>query len=380
MKRVAGPLAIVLAITALVGVAAWRVASDRATPTTLEISGRVHAEERDASVPLLRSDAPTTPATPGQPTVAGRLASVTVGVGDRVQAGDVIATLSTAPASAALDLARAQAAEASATVALLDEKADEAAEGKSDLESRRADVRATLVDLRAKRAEVAANLEDARTMLKSMPSMPASPSVPPTVPPGAPTPDLRAIVAQLEGALAQLDAGIAKAESGLAKLDDARATVTDAIVVLGDAQDAATHAATAARAGVSLAEARLALYTVRAPVSGIVTQVSPAGSAVYAGAPLARIRPDAGATVEAYVTSSDAALLAVGTRVSVSADYLDTPLDGEVIDIGFEYVYPPTMQATRDTHMVRGVRVRVSVAGNGLPAGAPVDIIVNTGR
>ncbi|MHB1341286.1 MAG: HlyD family secretion protein [Coriobacteriia bacterium] len=380
MNRIAGPLAIVLAITALVGAAAWRVVADRATPATLEIAGRVYAEERGVSVPLLRSDAPTTPATPGQPVIAGRLASVTAGVGDHVQAGDIIATLSTGPADAALALARAQAAEASATVALLAEKADEAADGRSDLESKRADVRAALADLRTKRAEVAASLADARAMLESMPSMPATPSAPPTMPPGAPIPDLRAIVAQLEAALAQLDAGIATAERGLAKLDDARATVADAIIVLGDARDAAGHAATAARAGVSLAEARLALHTVYAPVSGIITQVSPAGSAVHAGAPLARIRPDAGTTVEAYVTSSDAALLAIGTRVRVSADYLRAPLDGEVTDVGLEYVYPPTMQATRDTHMVRGVRVRVNVQGEGLPPGAPVDIIVDTGR
>lgn len=377
MKRSIGPIILVLAVVALVGAAAWRVATDRGAHATLELAGRVWADEIDVSVPLVRSDAPTMPPTPGQPAVAGRLTSVAVHIGDHVEAGELIATLSTAPADAALALARAQAAEASATVALLQEKSDEAASGKSDLAAKRRELQGTLADLRARRATVVANLEQARALVKSLPSMPPSMSVPPT---GTPGPDPRAIVAQLEAALAQLDAGIAKVETGLAKLDDARATINDAIVVLGDAKDAAGYAATAARAGVTLAQARRALTDVRAPVAGVLTRVTPAGSVVYAGAPFARLRPDADTLVEAYVTSSDAALLGIGQSVVVSADNLSAGLRGTVVQIASEYVYPPTMQATSDTHMVRGIRVRVRVDGDGLPAGMPVDIIVSTGR
>lgn len=378
MKHELGPIAIVLTVAALIGAAIWTVAAQRSEPATIEMAGRVYADERVATVPLLRSDSPTTAATPGQPAVAGRLARVNVSVGDDVTEGEVLATLETAPLDAAIDAARASAAEASATVALLDEKAATAADGRSTLDSKRHEISSTLSDLRRQRAEIAANLASARALLTSLAAMPSAVATPPA---GPAQPDPRAIVAQLEAALAQLDAGIAKAESGLAKLDDARASVADAIVVLGDARTAAGYAADGASAGVAVAEARRALATVRSPVSGVVTEISAAGTVVYAGAPLARIRPEGDPIVETYATVSDTSLLRLGTKVQISADYLRRPIAGVVTEVSDAYQYPPTAQATRDTHMVRALRVRVRVPdGKDLPPGAPVDIIVSTGR
>ncbi|MDO9557713.1 MAG: HlyD family efflux transporter periplasmic adaptor subunit [Coriobacteriia bacterium] len=378
MKRLLGPLVIVLSVVTLVAAAAWSVVVDRATPATVQIAGRVYAEECEVFVPLLRSDAPTTAATPGQPTVAGLLTEMHVIVGDHVRAGDIIATLDTTSLDDALSFAYASAAEASATVALLGEKADDATDGRDDLDTKRREVRVTLADLNGMRADVAANLADARELARSLPT---TPSVPATMPPGQVPSDPGAIIAQLEASLAKLDAGIAQVEAGLAKLENARATISDAIVVLGDAQRAASYAADAAQAGVALAQARLKIATVRTPVDGIVTQAATVGTAVYAGAPFIRIRPDGNAIVEAYVAELDAALLAEGTHVCVGADYLSSTLSGTVIRLAESYEYPPTAQATRDIHMVRAVRVYIRIDSSvGLPPGAPVDIIVNTGR
>lgn len=381
MKRSVGPIVTALAIVALLASAVVVVLGDRATPEQVELAGRVTDEQRDVVVPLLRSDAPTGTATPGQPTVAGRIATVAVAVGDHVDAGDPIATLDQTALLSAHDLALAQAREARASVALLEEKADDVHDTRSDLAAKRRELADLLADLRDKRADVRANLTRAREMLKSLPGTMPTASVPPSQPPGAPAGvDPRAAVAQMEAALAQLDAGIAKAEAGLSRLDDARATLADARVVLDDLRVAASHAADAADAGAKVAEARLALATVRAPVAGTITQAPAAGAVAYAGAPLARIRPDGDVVVEAYVSAEDAPLLAKGRGVRVSADYLDTPLAGEVIDVAATYAYPPTSQATDDIHMVRAVRVKVRVDTATLPAGAPVDIIVMTGQ
>ncbi len=348
------------------------------TPASVEIAGRVYIDEHTVAVPLLRSDAPTGTVTSGVPTVAGRLSEVSVAVGDHVEAGDIIATLDSAPMEAALALARASAAETSATAALLAEKADDASAGRDEVDSKRAEIQAALIELKANRADVAANLAQARELVKSLPT---TPSVPATVPPGYVPPDPQAMVAQLEEALAQLDAGIAKAESGLAELGDARATVSDALVVLGDAQAAAGHAAAGAQAGVVLAQARLDMTMVRSPVNGTVTKAPAAGTTVYAGAPLVLIYPDTDTLVETYVAWPDAALLTMGTPVLVEADYLQKSLDGTVTEIATEYDYPLTAQATRDIHMIRAVRVRIRVdGGSGLPPGTPVSIIVSTGR
>jgi len=385
LKRLLGTVVIIVAIVTLVGVAAWRVATDRTTPDTVEVTGRVYVNEQVVTVPLLRSDTPTGTVIPGQPTVAGRLASVGVDTGDHVAVGDIIATLDSAPMEAAVSLARASAAEASATVAFLGEKADDAVANRDDVDAKRAEVRTTLADVRGRRAEVVANLAQAREMVaarQSMPSVPATmpPGAAPTAPSGTAQKDPAAIVAQLEQALAKLDAGIAEAESGLAKLDEAHATVTDALAVLADVRTAAQYAATGAEAGVALAEARLDLVVVRSPVDGIIAKGPVAGTTVYAGAPLVTIYPDADTFVETYASWSDAALLAEGTPVLVEADYLQEPLEGTVAKVGTEYLYPPTTQATRELHMARGVRVRIRVDGDGLPPGAPVSIIVSTGR
>lgn len=377
MKRLLGTVVIISAITALIAVAAWRVAVDRTVPATVEVTGRVCVNECTVTVPLLRSDTPGETAIPGRPIVAGRLAVVNVVTGDHVVAGDVIAAFDSAPMEAALSLAQASAAEASATVALLGEKADDAAAGRDEVDAKRIEIRTTLVELKTNRADVAANLAQARELASSLPT---TSSVPPTAPAGSAPRDPRAIVAQLEQALAKLDAGIAKAEAGLVKLDQARATIADALVVLADTRNAAEFAATGAQAGVALAEARLDLTVVRSPVDGIIANGPAVGTTVYAGAPLVLIYPDADTFVEAYVTGPDAALLTMGAPVTVEADYLQDPLGGTVTEVGTEYVYPPTAQAARDIHMVRGVRVRIRVDGDGLPPGAPVSIVVSTGR
>lgn len=366
MKRKILPFLLVVIIMTLVVGAYVRVRSDRAPGGTLEVSGRVYVEYSTVAIPLLSSTLPKGTATPGQPTVAGRLEWVGFSAGDHVTAGTAMATLdSTAPA-AAVDLARAKAAESAAVVHRLGEKTGDATDARAELLSKRAELRSMLADLRVKRAEVADKLTQAREMVERG-GQQASPQ-------------LSASVAQLEAALSQMDAGIAKATAGMAQLDAAKVKADDAITTLEAMCETASAAAQADIASTAVAEARLDLYTIRAPVDGTILEIVPAGSVVYAAAPLARIIPDGSSAVEAYVTADDAHRFEPGAKVRVKADYLSRPLDGMVTEVDSSFGYPPTFQATNDTHMLRGVRVRVVVDGQGPPPGVPVDLIVSTVR
>jgi multidrug resistance efflux pump len=329
-----------------------------------------------------------------------RVTSVKVRPGDPVSAGQLIAVLDTELLDANIRAAQAAQRVAQAKVPVVDAALDELATTRGDIASSRSTVRGTISDLRATRARLAAQLATLEATLKRVESLPGGGrppgGVPTTMPPGGVPPGgvppggipdpakLRAGIAQLRTAIARIDAGLAQAESGLGKLATASAKLSDARTQLQHLRELAAIAASASVVGIDLARYQRSLAEVTSPVEGVVVSVVSDGDVVAPGATIAQVRRAGPSRVTAWLAPGDLPGVSVGTKASVTADWLKRPIPGVVTRIAGRADYPPTSSATKEVHLTRAVPIEITIdrGQQELPPGAPVDItiIAGTGR
>lgn len=323
-----------------------------------------------------------------------RVTSVKVQPGDPVSAGQLIAVLDTELLDANVRSAQAAQRVAEAKVPVVDAALDKLSTTRADIASTRSTVRRTIADLRATRARLATQLATLEATLKRVENLPGGglpPSGVPTtmppggIPPGGPPPGgipdlakLRAGIAQLRSAIARIDAGIAQAESGLGRLSTASAKVSDARAQLRHVRTLAKIAASASTVGVGLARYQRSLAEASSPVDGIIVSVVSEGDVVAPGATIAEIRRTGPSKVTAWLAPSDLPAVSVGTKASITADWLKRPLRGEVTRIAGRADYPPTSSATKEVHLTRAVPIEITVdqSQQELPPGVPVDITI----
>lgn len=281
---------------------------------------------------------------------------------------------------------KAKRAELAGQVAELDAKLTDLRGTIADLEASQQQLRQALEatpedpQLQAQLAEVTAALEQARAGLAQL--EPASAQAQE----GLGTLDAGLIqarqgaskladgLAQLTDGLKQLDDNLAKARDGLAQLDDALSQLDDAAKSLTDAHDLALKQVLPAELAVERARSQANLTIMTAPGDGVVVAAPRAGDVVRPGAPLVTIRPDAAATVTTWLPIDVASLVCVGSGVQVGTDWgRNYPASVSVVGTAAEL--PPTSQATSEIHLIRAVRVAVTITStDGPPPGAPVDL------
>ena len=372
-----------------------------------------------------------TAASSSKPQVSGRLASVSVRVGDSVSAGQVVARLDDGLLELGVRKAAADLARAHAGVDVIGARID-------DLE----DARETLLDARAKVRQGLAQIAKASKLLASGATQLAAGFaqasaqqaklasahgqllvaiaaiehqieqlllIPPAMrPPGL----LTTLQGKLAAATAQLDGvqtGLAKLSVALQKLNAGKATLAAARVKLatGRAQALAglsrirqglreihkgierlERARRTARKQVRVAETalrtardRAALATIASPAAGIVVEAAQTGEVVMAGAPVVKVRRTGYSDVSAYVTVSQLGFVEPGARAEVTLDSLPTRFAGKVISVAPVYGFPPSPLPTSEVHLLRTVPVIVRVPdvdGVRLPPGTPVDLAFRT--
>ncbi len=350
------------------------------------------------------------------------VAEVMVREGDRVSAGQEVVRLDDRLLRAALAAAEADAKVAEAQVGALKAAVEEVDDAAREIADKRVEVKDAIAELKDKRAEVKkaiseltrtrAKLTKQRaTVRKQRDQLVAQrkqlQQVLETLPPEAPNrPEVEAGIAKLtegigklNGALKQMDAGLTKlnkglkqARTGLGKLDkgikkandglielsDAAAEISDARAQLVRLQRLAAVAVDTVAVGVDLAREQLDQAVVLAPRAGVVVTISAAGDRLSPGATLASIRPDGPSRLVTWLSPAQAATACVGDQASVRTDWGQSA-DAEVTRVAIAADFPPTSQATDETHLTRAFAVELSTSA-ALPAGAPVTVLLQPCR
>lgn len=315
-----------------------------------------------------------------------RVASVSVAPGDTVQTGDVVAVMDQRLHEASLRSATAAAEAASASVDAIDARLGKAVTTESDMASQTAALNATITELLTTRATLQSQLAAAQSGLATLET--AEPTTPTTSSPDGTTQaeiaaekaKLRASITELTAQIATLDEGIAEAQAGIAKIQAGQTAITDAERLLEDMRGLAVIGSEAAALGVEMAQARLQAATILAPEPGTVIQVAGVGDALAPGAPVVTLRRMLTPVAETWVDAEDADRVSVGQEANVLVD--SRPFDlylAHVTFVGSQTDFPPTSHATRVIHMIRAVKVRVTLDGlYELPAGTPADVTITT--
>lgn len=399
-------LAVVVVVLAIGGMYAVRsVSSDS---DRIEVSGNIRADIRVVTAPAIVASSSA-----GVPRVAGVLATVTVVVGDHVEAGEVIAELDPTMLDLGVEQARLAAVRARAEVGLLDSGLTEIEDNRAKLRSAKGKLastktqlletqtqlktsRAELVSTRAKALAGRAELARQIAQLERLISDGTATSTPP-----APRPEqtlaamkaklkqLDAGIAKMDAGLVKLDAGLAKVASGLAKLSSARSQIASGESALdtaarqvGDAKTVLGILVDAKLLGVTAAQAARDSAVITAPVAGVVAFARSPGSVAMVGAPLVRIRPDGARRVDTYLTAEQLGHVALGDSADVSIDSIPgRTFRGRVTEIGSSYRYPPNTFATPLTHMTRAVKLTITLDSlAALPFGTPADVVIHPAR
>ncbi|WP_028708163.1 HlyD family efflux transporter periplasmic adaptor subunit [Propionicicella superfundia] len=363
---------------------------------TLAVTGRVDSAELTVSVPAIASPvvsadagfdtAPasasasegTSPVAPSSasttPTVPQRVAEVRVRTGEHVTAGTVLALLDARALDAAVVAAKADRTVATAQVTLLRESRDDLDDRRVSIDTAKERIDTAIASLTTQRGPTSSRLQQASRQLAALP---ANPPAAQAAQIGQDRATLQAGIVQLTTALAQIDAGLSQARAERRELDVATAELATARTQLTHLIDLAGVAVGAADVAVRQSELAVSRASVTAPAAGIVTGIAAAGQVLAAGATLATLaQPQT--TLTTWLPPADAARVCTGDAARVSADWLADSVPGRIDAIGTSAEYPPTSQASSDSHLVRAVRVTVRIGGDDeLPPGGPVDISVD---
>lgn len=350
------------------------------------------------------------------------VAEVAVAEGDQVRAGQRLLLLDDRMLRAGLASAKADATVAGSQIGVLDAALDKADDAYREIVDKRANLTDAIAELKQKRAEVKKAIaeltrtrDDLTTQRKTVQAQRTQlvaqrrqlQETLDALPPEAPQrPELEAGIAKLTQGIGQLDAalkkmdaglkqlkdglkqaktglgklntGITKATDGLAKLDDAADDVRDAQAQLTRLRRLAKVAVDTTAVTVDLAQAQLDQATIVAPRAGTVVAIAAVGDRLAAGASLVTIRPDAPSRLVTWLSPVQVATICLGDAATVQADWGQaTP--AEVSRIATAADFPPTSQATDETHLTRAFAIELT-ASAALPAGAPVTVSIQPCR
>ena|SRR6187402_1638801 len=273
--------------------------------------------------------------------VAGRVDEVLKTEGDRVQPGDVLARLDSAP----LKLALAQA-QAALDVAAAQVKNVEAGARREDISQ----ARARLAESKAALAR-ASDTHDRVQKLQST---------------GAATTQA---LTDAKAALEQTQAGVDANEANLKKLMNGARSEE---ILIAHAQ------AAQAQAAVAIAELNAADSVLRAQTAGVVvTRVIEPGTMVQPGSPAMVIALQDPVYVRGFAPQADLAKLGPGTKVNVFTDARpEKPYTGQIGYVSPQAEFTPKNVETKElrSSLVYRFRVVVSDHDGGLRQGMPVTI------
>ena len=277
--------------------------------------------------------------------VGGRLTDVTVERGDRVTAGELLATLDDTLARTAVAGREAEATAAQA-------RADLVRAG-----SRVEDIRVVQAQLRAAEATDALaqkNLARDRRLVE-------------------------------QGALTQsvLDESETRSRTAMAQVQTLRQQLRELRAGARSQEVTGAHAqATAADIAARLEGERAARYQLRAVTPGTVLEVhADPGEVVGPGAPVLTVADVTRPYADVFVPANDLAGLDVGDHAAVQVDSLALPVPGVVETIGRRTEFTPRYVFSERERAALSVRVRIRIDDRGrlLHAGVPAFVTIARG-
>lgn len=322
-----------LVVPVLVAAAACAPAAD---PNTLRVSGHVEATEVRLA-----------------PEMGGRVLSLNVKEGDRIQTGAVVLTIDATDLQLAIARAKTERASAEAQLRLV-----RASARSEDVKQAEAQVEAAKADIPAARAELDAATADLQRFDLLLSRKSGSQK-------------------QRDDAATRRDVASARVEAAQKRVEAAEATL--ARVKAGARREevavAESRIATAQAAIASL-EDQLNDATLVSPVSGVVTEkLTEMGEMVAPRAPVAVVADLDHAWADVYVPEPAVPRIALGQPATLFTDAGGAGLTGTVTFISPKAEFTPRNVQTADERAKLVYRIRVSVDNSGgvLKQGMPVD-------
>lgn len=322
-----------LVVPVLVAAAACAPAAD---PNTLRVSGHVEATEVRLA-----------------PEMGGRVLSLNVKEGDRIQTGAVVLTIDATDLQLAIARAKTERASAEAQLRLV-----RASARSEDVKQAEAQVEAAKADIPAARAELDAATADLQRFDLLLSRKSGSQK-------------------QRDDAATRRDVASARVEAAQKRAEAAEATL--ARVKAGARREevavAESRIATAQAAIASL-EDQLKDATLVSPVSGVVTEkLTEMGEMVAPRAPVAVVADLDHAWADVYVPEPAVPRIALGQPATLFTDAGGAGLTGTVTFISPKAEFTPRNVQTADERAKLVYRIRVTVDNSGgvLKQGMPVD-------
>lgn len=322
-----------LVVPVLVAAAACAPAAD---PNTLRVSGHVEATEVRLA-----------------PEMGGRVLSLNVKEGDRIQTGAVVLTIDATDLQLAIARAKTERASAEAQLRLV-----RASARSEDVKQAEAQVEAAKADIPAARAELDAATADLQRFDLLLSRKSGSQK-------------------QRDDAATRRDVASARVEAAQKRVEAAEATL--ARVKAGARREevavAESRIATAQAAIASL-EDQLKDATLVSPVSGVVTEkLTEMGEMVAPRAPVAVVADLDHAWADVYVPEPAVPRIALGQPATLFTDAGGAGLTGTVTFISPKAEFTPRNVQTADERAKLVYRIRVTVDNSGgvLKQGMPVD-------
>lgn len=293
------------------------------------------------------------------PQVGGRLLDLRVSEGDRVKAGDVIATLDTSDADLALTRARAERDQAEAQLRLL-----QAGARPEDIRQAEAQLAAAQTSVGAAQAELSSAQADVERF--------------------------EALLASSSGSRKQRDDAVTRRDVAKERLQGTQDQVRSARETLArlragsrrEEVEGARARVAATSAQVATAQKAIADAIVSAPVGGIVTEkLADVGELVQPRAPIVVITDLDHAWANVYVDEPIVPRLRLGQPATLFTDAGGAGIAGTISYISAKAEFTPRNVQTADERSKLVYRVKVSVDNrNGvLKAGMPVEAEIPLG-
>lgn len=316
--------------------AAAAACAPAADPNTLRVSGHVEATEVRLA-----------------PEMGGRVLSLNVKEGDRIQTGAVVLTIDATDLQLAIARAKTERASAEAQLRLV-----RASARSEDVKQAEAQVEAAKADIPAARAELDAATADLQRFDLLLSRKSGSQK-------------------QRDDAATRRDVASARVEAAQKRVEAAEATL--ARVKAGARREevavAESRIATAQAAIASL-EDQLKDATLVSPVSGVVTEkLTEMGEMVAPRAPVAVVADLDHAWADVYVPEPAVPRIALGQPATLFTDAGGAGLTGTVTFISPKAEFTPRNVQTADERAKLVYRIRVTVDNSGgvLKQGMPVD-------
>ncbi len=330
-------------LLAALGIVAWSGCGPKTPADRVRVSGQIEATDVQTA-----------------PEVGGRLLDLRVSEGDRVKAGDVIATLDTSDAELALTRARAERDQAEAQLRLL-----QAGARQEDIRQAEAQVASAQANVGAAQAELASAQADVERF--------------------------EALLASSSGSRKQRDDAVTRRDVAKERLQGAQDQVRSARETLArlragsrrEEVEGARARVAATNAQIATVQKAIADASVTASVGGIVTEkLADVGELVQPHAPIVVITDLDHAWANVYVDEPIVPRLRLGQPATLFTDAGGAGIAGTISYISAKAEFTPRNVQTADERSKLVYRVKVSVDNkNGvLKAGMPVEAEIPLGH